>query len=514
MQMSSRELSNNKRILKNSLLLYFRMLLMLAIGLFTSRVVLEALGVEDFGLYNVVGGFVSLFTVLRSGVSSATQRFLTFYLGTGDCYELKKTFSACFFVYLIISFFILILAETFGTWFLNNKLSFDSARCDAAFVVFQLSLVTLILGMLSTPYNALIIAHEKMGAFAYISIYEALSKLFVAYLISHSSLDRLILYAALLCVVQVSVQLVYMLYCRMKFAESKLLLSFESERIRQIYKFTGWAMIGGIASIGFTQGLNVLLNVFFSPVVNAARGIAVQIQQVACNFVTSFQTAVTPQIIKSYAKKDLSYMYKLIFTSSKFSYILLFLISLPVMIDAEYILSLWLISVPKNTELFFRLIIITSFIDALSNPFMRAVDATGNIRNYQLVVGGILLTIVPISYIALKLGAPPYSVFVVHIVISVLAFIVRLLMSQKLIGISLKRYFLDVVSKLFLITVISVTTSLYVASLIDVHFLRLLILCLISTVSICLSTFFIGLSQDEKNLVVCKVKNIVKKGKA
>lgn len=509
--MTAFERSNNKRILRNSVLLYFRMLLMLAIGLFTSRVVLKTLGVEDFGLYNVVGGFVSLFTVLRSGVSSATQRFMTFDLGKEDFIELKRTFSACFVVYLIISILILVLAESFGIWFLNNKLTVGVSREHAAYIVFQLSLITLILGMLSTPYNALIIAHEKMGAFAYISIYEAVAKLVVAYLIGNSSWDRLVLYATLLCVIQVSVQFIYVLYCRMNFKESRLSITFDWKKIKQIYSFTGWAMIGGISAIGFTQGLNVLLNIFFSPVVNAARGIAVQIQQVACNFVSSFQTAVNPQIIKSYAKNDLSYMNKLIFASSKFSYVLLLVISLPVMLDTEYILSLWLISVPENTELFFRLIVITSFIDALSNPFMRAVDATGNIRNYQLIVGGILLAIVPCSYVVLKLGAPAYSVFVVHIILCLIAFVVRLFLSQRLVGIPLKKYMYDVIYKLFLITIVSVSVSLYATCLIENELLRFLVLCIISSTSICISTFFIGLSRSEKDIVISKIQSILKR---
>lgn len=290
---------NNKRIAKNTLLLYIRMLFLLGIGLYTSRVILASLGAEDYGIYNVVGGFIAMFSIFMAGLSSATQRFITFDLGKGELKKMSDTFSSCVHIYIMIGLLVFIVAEIVGVWFLENKLTIPSNRLIAARWVFQFSLITLIIGMISTPYNALIISHERMGAFAWISIYEALAKLVVAYQIQETSHDKLIIYALMLCLVQLSVRVIYSIYCRKNFKESKFIFKFNWSKIKEIYSFTGWAMLGGLASIGFTQGLNVLLNMFFNPVVNAARGVAVQVQNIINGFVLNFQTAINPQIIKS-----------------------------------------------------------------------------------------------------------------------------------------------------------------------------------------------------------------------
>lgn len=504
---------NNKRIAKNTIFLYFRMLFLLGVGLFTSRVVLSSLGAQDYGIYNVVGGFISMFTIFNAGLTSATQRFITFDLGKGNLKELRDTFSTCVIIYMMIALVILVFAEVGGVWFLENKLTIPTDRLYAARWVFQLSLITLIIGLVSTPYNALIVSHERMGAFAWISIYEALAKLAVAYQIYVTSYDKLIVYAVMLCIVQLSVRIIYNVYCNRNFKESKVIFNFNWAKIKKIYGFTGWAMFGGLANIGFTQGLNVLLNMFFNPVVNAARGVAVQVQNIINGFVLNFQTALNPQIIKSYAKGDTSYMFKLIFASSKFSFLLLFVMSLPVMLEAETLLGLWLKEVPKYTPLFFRLIIITTMIDGISNPFMRAVDATGNIKKYQIIVGGILLMIVPVSYVVLKLGGAPYSVFIVHISMSFLAFLMRLYLVRKLINYSIMMYWKNVLSRLIVVVIISVVFSLFVRAKMEPSLIRLIVVSLFSASAVLLLSYNIALLPNERALLKNKFQSIIQKKK-
>lgn len=504
---------NNKRIAKNTIFLYFRMLFLLGVGLFTSRVVLSSLGAQDYGIYNVVGGFISMFTIFNAGLTSATQRFITFDLGKGNLKELRDTFSTCVIIYMMIALVILVFAEVGGVWFLENKLTIPTDRLYAARWVFQLSLITLIIGLVSTPYNALIVSHERMGAFAWISIYEALAKLAVAYQIYVTSYDKLIVYAVMLCIVQLSVRIIYNVYCNRNFKESKVIFNFNWAKIKKIYGFTGWAMFGGLANIGFTQGLNVLLNMFFNPVVNAARGVAVQVQNIINGFVLNFQTALNPQIIKSYAKGDTSYMFKLIFASSKFSFLLLFVMSLPVMLEAETLLGLWLKEVPKYTPLFFRLIIITTMIDGISNPFMRAVDATGNIKKYQIIVGGILLMIVPVSYVVLKLGGAPYSVFIVHICMSFLAFLMRLYLVRKLINYSIMMYWKNVLSRLIVVVIISVVFSLFVRAKMESSLIRLIVVSLFSASAVLLLSYNIALLPNERALLKNKFQSIIQKKK-
>lgn len=511
--MSNQTSDNNKRIAKNTIFLYFRMLFLLGVGLFTSRVVLSSLGAQDYGIYNVVGGFISMFTIFNAGLTSATQRFITFDLGKGNLNELRDTFSTCVIIYMMIALVILVVAEVGGVWFLENKLTIPTDRLYAARWVFQLSLITLIIGLVSTPYNALIVSYERMGAFAWISIYEALAKLAVAYQIYVTSYDKLIVYAVMLCIVQLSVRIIYNVYCNRNFKESKVIFNFNWAKIKKIYGFTGWAMFGGLASIGFTQGLNVLLNMFFNPVVNAARGVAVQVQNIINGFVLNFQTALNPQIIKSYAKGDTSYMFKLIFASSKFSFLLLFVMSLPVMLEAETLLGLWLKEVPQYTPLFFRLIIITTMIDGISNPFMRAVDATGNIKKYQIIVGGILLMIVPVSYVVLKLGGAPYSVFIVHICMSFLAFLMRLYLVRKLINYSIMMYWKNVLSRLIVVVTISVVFSLFVRAKMEPSLIRLVAVSLISVSAVLLLSYNIALLPNERALLKNKFKSIIQKKK-
>ncbi|WP_333559359.1 MATE family efflux transporter [Phocaeicola coprophilus] len=504
--MSSMQNDKPNSIIKNTLFLYLRMLFIMIVSLFTSRVVLNALGVNDYGIYNVVGGFISMFNVFCAGLSTTTQRFITYDLGKGDAKELTRTFSSCVIIYIFISIIIIIIAEIGGMWFLENKMTIPADRFHAAKYVYQISLLTLVINLISIPYNALIISHEKMKAFAYISIFEASAKLLVAYCILISPFDKLIVYAILLFLIQLIIRCIYTYYCKKNFKEANITYKIDKEKIKQLYSFAGWAMFGGLASMGFTQGLNVLLNIFFSPAINAARGIAVQVQNAVNSFAINFQTAVNPRIIKSFASKDLEYMFKLVFSSSKFSFLLLYGISLPILLETKTILNLWLQNPPEYTDIFLKLIIITTIIDAMSNPFMRVADATGKIKYYQITVGTILLLIVPISYIVLKLGGKPYSVFIVHLIICIIAFLVRLFIVKSLVVFSIRKYFTDVILKLLTTSILTLIIPLIIYFKLPQSNLRLFYVILSSYFIFIIISYIVSLTNEERRIILNKIR--------
>ncbi|MEE1288394.1 MAG: lipopolysaccharide biosynthesis protein, partial [Bacteroidaceae bacterium] len=408
------ESSNNKRIAKNTLLLYVRMLFGMLVSLYTSRVILQTLGVEDYGVYNVVGGVITMFTFLNSAMSSATSRYITFEIGKGNMERLKKVFSTALQIHAIIALLIVILGETVGLWFLMNELVIPDGRMDAAMWVYQCSIISCVVTIMSVPYNADIIAHEKMSAFAYISVLEIILKLLIVYLLVVLPFDKLKVYAVLVLMVGLLIRYIYTRYCHKHFEESHYIHRIDKSLLKEMSSFAGWSFWGNLAGILYSQGLNMMLNIFFGPVVNAARGIATQIQHVVTQFVTNFQMALNPQITKTYASGGLDKMHSLMFRSARFSFMLLFFLSLPIMLETNYIFTLWLGIVPENTVIFARIIIAISLIYTIANPCVIANQATGKVKVYQAVVGGLLLLILPISYIVLKMGAPAYSVFIVH----------------------------------------------------------------------------------------------------
>lgn len=372
---------NNKRIAKNTLLLYVRMLFLMIISLYTSRVILNTLGVEDYGINNVVSGFIGMLGFLSGSLGAASSRFITYDLGIGDMVTMKRTFGNIVTIHLLLAVMILIFGETIGLWFVLNKLQIPENRMTAALWVYQFSIFSFMLSIVSVPYNATIIAHERMKAFAYISIVDAILKLLIVYLLVIIPYDKLIIYAILFFCIQVFDRVVYGVYCYRHFEETKTKLAFNKKLFKEIFSFAVWTMNGNLAVIGYTQGINVLLNMFFGPVVNAARGIAVQVQTVVQNFCNNFQMALNPQLTKSYAQKDLAHMQQLLKVSSKFSFFLLYIISLPLMLEAPLVLKWWLGIVPEHTINFLRLILCSSMLVALSNPLVVSVHATGKIKN-------------------------------------------------------------------------------------------------------------------------------------
>lgn len=501
---------NNKRIAKNTLLLYVRMLFMMLVSLYTSRVVLNTLGVEDFGIYNVVGGVIAMLGFLTGSLGAASSRFITYDLGLGDMNVLKRTFGNIITIHLLLAFIILLIGETVGLWFVMNKLQIPETRMNAAFWVYQFSIFSSMLSVISVPYNAAIIAHERMSAFAYITIIDAILKLLIVYLLVVIPYDKLIVYAILLFLVMSFDRIIYGLYCTRRFEETRVRLTFDKKQFREIFSFAVWTMNGNLAVIGYTQGINILLNMFFGPVVNAARGIAVQVQGVVQNFCNNFQMALNPQITKSYAQKDLEHMHTLLIVSSKFSFFLLLLISLPLMFEAPLVLKWWLGVVPEHTVAFLRLILCSSMIISLSNPVVISVHATGEIRKFQAIEGTILLSIVPIAYLLLKFfDIRPEYVFCVHIIVEIITQYVRVKVAFPMISMKMKRYYRNVVVPIVLVTLTSPIIPLIVLFNIKQSVSAFFMVCIISVLCTLFSIFIIGCNKSERAIIIAKSSRLI-----
>lgn len=505
--------TNNKRIAQNTILLYFRMLFMMVVSLYTSRVILSILGVEDFGIYNVVGGIVGLFSFLNGSMSTATQRYLTFEIGMDNIQNLRKVFSLCITIHFIIALIIFILAETIGLWLLTTQMNIPPERVDAAMWVYQLSIFTCIILIMSVPYNADIIAHEKMGTFAYISIFEVTTKLLIVYLLNYINYDKLKVYAILMFCIQCIIRVIYGIYCKRHFIETQYKFIWDSKLIKEMFGFAGWNMFGIIASIGITQGINILLNMFFSPIVNAARGIAVQVQNAITGFSANFQLALSPQITKSYAQHEIKQMHKLIFASSKYSFLLLYFLSLPLLIETCQVLQWWLKEVPDHTINFVRIMLCISMVNVMADSFLVASQATGKIRTYQILVGGALLFIVPTAYIALKLGYPPESVFFTHLLYAILAQIIRVYLVRKLVHFSIFNYIKNVVIRIIAVALLSLILPLFCYFSMNISFIRFLIVGITAVLSVIISTYFIGLEKTERNFIKTQIQNKLYRGK-
>lgn len=418
------------------------------VGFYTVRIVLEALGAENYGIYNVVGGIVIVFSFLSGSMASTTQRFLAAELGRGNYCRLKMVFGTVGMVHLGLAVIVFLLGESIGLWFLNTHLIIPPDRLPAANWVYQCAIGSCCISVVCVPFLGAVIAREEMNVFAYISILEVVMKLWVAILLQYSEGDKLKLYAVLMLILTLVMQLFYCGYCRRHFPESRYWLIWSKPLLRKIIVYSGWNLFGTLAAMIRSQGLNILLNVFFDPVVNAARGIAYQINSAVNGFVANFQVALTPQITKSYVAGDSSYLYRLVFLGSKYSFFLLFFLSLPILLEADFLLNIWLKEVPEYTVIFCRLTLIVTLIDSLSGPLIHAALATASIGKYQGIVGGIIILVLPISYIMLWLGYPPTATMYVCILFSFIALATRLLLLRVLIGLSLLAFSREVLLRI------------------------------------------------------------------
>lgn len=498
--------ANNKRLAKNTLMLTFRMLILLLISLYTSRVILTHLGIEDYGIYNVVGGVVSMFAILSSSLSAAISRFITFELGRGSGGDVNKVFSASVTIQILIALLVVILIECIGVWFLNVKMNIPDERMVAANWVLQFSALTFAINLVSIPYNACIIAHEHMSAFAYVSIVEVLFKLLNAFLITVAPFDKLVFYALLGVVTSVVIRMIYGIYCNRNFSECHYHFCLDRGLLHRMFGFAGWNFIGASSAIIRDQGGNILINLFFGPTVNAARGIASQVNAAVNGFIMNYMTALNPQITKSYASGERDYMMTLLYRGSRFSFYLLLLLALPVMLNASYILEFWLGQVPAHTSAFIFLGLAFALSESISYSLVTAMLATGNIRNYQLIVGGLQMMNLPISYLFLRLGCIPETVTIVAIGISQACFIARLWMLRGMIGLSAKQFLKQVYLNVALVAIAAaIIPALLVFFMGNDTFLKVVATCIVSFAASSFSVLYLGCTRHEREFVLARV---------
>lgn len=484
---------------------------MMAVSLYTSRVVLNALGVEDFGIYNVIGGVVAMFSILSGSLSAAITRFITYELGTENQENLKKIFSTAVTIQISLAILIILLAEVTGVWFLNVKMNIPDERIVAANWVFQFSILTFAINLISVPYNASIIAHERMSAFAYISILEAIGKLAIAFLIIISPMDKLIFYAILMCIVALVIRFAYGVYCKRHFEECTYHFIFDKDLLKRMFGFAGWNFIGAASAVLRDQGGNVVINLFCGPAVNAARGIAFQVNAAISGFVTNFMTALSPQITKSYASGEHHYMMTLIYQGARFSFYMLLLLSLPVLLNTHYLLELWLKIVPDHTVLFVQLVLAFAMSESISNPLVTAMLATGRIRNYQLVVGGLQMMNLPISYVLLRMDVFPEVIIVVAIGISQCCLVARLLMLRGMIGLSVKKYLKKVYINILTVTIAAAIIPFLLTCKLEESFQTFILSSLAAVICTGIAIYYIGCNKSERQFVLNKLYAIKNK---
>lgn len=505
------EISRNKRIAKNTIFLYFRMMLMMVVSLYTSRVVLNTLGVTDYGIHNVVGGLVSMFSLISGSMSSTISRYLTFELGRGDFERLKVVFSTSVNIQIGISLVIVLLAEIVGLWFLKYKMVIPADRMIAANWVFQCSLLSFCINIISVPYNAVIISHEKMDTYAYFGILEVILKLIIVFLLVISTWDKLICYSILLLTVSLFMRILYGWYCNKYFKESKYHFVFEKTVLKEMGCFAGWNYLGAIAAILRTQGLNVLLNLFFGVTVNAARGVATQVEAAVTQFVGNFTMALNPQITKSFAKDDREYMHKLVCYGAKYSYFMMLILIIPIIIEAPVILKLWLKIVPDYTVIFLRITLIVILLDTLSDTLTMSMQASGDIKKFQIIVSSIVLIVFPVSYILFELGFPPYSCYMVCAATMVLKLIAELPLLKKMVGLPPSLYISVVLKRALPVSILLFSVPLAIAYYYEDSILRFILVTVVSLLWAVPVIYYAGLSTTEQQSLLNKAKVMLKR---
>lgn len=501
---------NTKRIAKNTVALYFRMFLMMAIGLFTSRVVLQTLGVKDYGTYNVVGGVVGMFALVSSSLSTSISRFITFELGRGNTERLNKVFSTAINVQLLLSVIVVVLMELVGVWFLNTQMNIPEGRMEAANWVFQLSIVSFVLGLLTVPYNASIIAHEDMGVFAYMSLLDAILKLLIVYSLYISPFDKLISYAVLLFGVSLLMRSIYAIYCKRHYEECTYHFVNDKPLLKEMIGFAGWNFLGNGSWILNNQGVNILVNIFFGVTLNAARGIATTVDNMVQNFVRNFMTALNPQITKSYAAGNLEYMHKLVFAGAKFSAFMMMFFVIPICLEADMILHLWLGDVvPDYAPVFVQLTLLCSMCVIIGNTLITSVFATGKIKNYELVMGLMALSNFPIVWLAFKLGASPVAAYVIYLCIYFTMIFVRLYMVKDLIQMSAWAYIKEVFLRVLIVGIASLLLPFLITCVQEDSVLRFFEVGFVSVISSLSFIWLLGMKREEKDMVFRLVKTKV-----
>lgn len=497
--------ANNKRIAKNTLMLYFRMLFSLFVSLYTSRVVLQVLGVEDYGIYNVIGGFVAMFSLLSRNLNIALQRFFSIEIGLNNVKRLELIFCTSINIFLIISIIIFILGETFGLWFFYNYMNIPVDRFSVALWVFQISLISFLVGLISIPYSTLLMAYEHFKAYAYISIIDVILKLFVVLALPYIPYDKLVTYSVLILISSILVRFIYAAYCSKHFSEIKYKLHIDKPLLNEMLTFTSWNFIGSAASLFSGHGINVILNIFCGVVVNAARGVANQVYNAVASFVTSFNVAVNPQINKLFAQQNYTYLYSLIFKTSRFAYYLIFVFFVPIVLETEFILKLWLGIIPDYSISFIRIMLVIALIEGTTTCLHTLALAVGKIALYQMITGGIMLLYIPISIFILYLDLSPVWVLAVGCVLSLMTWIARICMLYQMINFPWKEYLKSFLPKVSLVTIISLAICVFFKIYLDDNFWPNIVVIVLSIIITSLTIFIFGMSRQERSLVLNKV---------
>lgn len=492
---------NNKRLAKNTLLLYARMLLTVGISFYSTRLILANLGVDNYGIYNVIGGFVSMFYMVTSTMTQAVGRFLTFELGAGNEKKLQQTFSTSVNILLLFALVVVVLAETVGLWFVNYKLNISTERMSAANWIYQFSVLSFIFEMISVPYSASVISHEKMGTFAFVTILKVILTLGIAFLLSVSPMDKLVFYGLLVLFVSILIQLMYWIYCKKNFRECRYSFHIDKTIFRNMFGFAGWNFLTTCASMLSSQGVSIILNIHFGTVVNAAKGIASQVNGTVGAFSKNFTTALSPQITKSYAARELEYTKNLVCKGSKFSYLLFFLIALPCILEVDFLLSKWLKEVPPYAGAFVQLSLLNSLVEVLLNSSEILNRASGKIRNFQILVSVTQILILLFSYIIIDITSNPVWTMAVTNILYIMIFVPRITINKPFIGITFGYYFRNVLCGIVIMSVLSVIISLIPIYLLDDGWLRLIIVCVVSTMSIISFSYLFVLTKGEKKVM-------------
>lgn len=499
--------SNSKRIAKNTLLLYFRMFITMAVSLYTSRIVLNVLGVSDYGIYNIVGGIITIASFLNSAMVAASQRFISFELGKGDIKKLNNVFCTSVNIHLIIALIIVIIGETIGLWFVNSQLNIPENRMIAANWVYQFSILTFIFTIISVPYNSCIVAHEHMKVYAYISIFEVIMKLVIVYALLISPFDHLILYSILLSFVSIVIRCIYSIYCNKHFQECKYRMIFDKSLTLKMFSFAGWSVFG---NMGFTfkdQISNIILNIFFGTTINAARGIGIQVSNLINTFSTNFTMALNPQITKQYAVGNIYESRKLVFTGARLTFFLLSIISIPIIINIDHILKIWLGIVPEYTSAFMILSIMTCLLYSLSSSITTAIQATGNVKVFQIGISIIMLSELPVDYLLMKLGCKPYCIMFPTVVTYFIAIFFRYSVLKRVVPYyKFKPYLFDVVFRCLLVFTISIIISIFIRYRFNDTFIDLILTSLISFLITGIIIFYGGLKKNEQYTILNKIK--------
>lgn len=500
--------SDNKRIAKNTIFLYIRMMVVMLVSLFTSRVILNTLGATDYGIYNVVGGIVTIVSFLNSALGASTSRFLTFALGEKNIQKQKSTFGACLNLHIGIALLVLILGETVGLWFFYEKMVIPDERMVAAFWVYQFSILTTMVSFTQVPYNASLIAHEEMSIYAYVGLYEAISRLIIAYLITISPIDKLVFYGLLLLINTIVVQLFYRWYAVKHFEECRFSLVKDRALYKRLLSYGGWDLFGNLALVCQGEGVNLLLNVFFGPVVNAARAIAFQIQGAVTQFVSNFMTAVRPQVIKNYAEGNVDKMYTMAFYAAKFSYILMLALVVPIIYEIRFILGIWLgDAVPDETALFAVIVLMTYTWRTFHIAALMPYHAIGKIKTGNVTIGSLMIATLPIGYVLFKCGCPAYSVFLAIFAVEIVSMFAIYWLIHRYEYFPYKYVFTKILMPCGLVTIFTIIMPAFITHLMNDGWARLIIVGVSTEFSLLLSALYLGLNKEERTRIFSFIKN-------